>query len=745
MTTETEKAPGPAAVSFGLPLDFWERVRYTSNRLLMLDYDGTLAPFRVERMEARPPEATMNALREMIRSGHTSLVIVSGRPTEQINELLGGLDVELFGSHGFERASPGGMLVREELSDRETSGLNEARRAAGAANLTEHVEVKPASIAVHVRGLDSNRSLETEELTWNIFTPIADKYDLECRAFNGGVEIRSRRFHKGKAVEAMLGEAADHPFVAYVGDDDTDEDAFRVLSAVSEGVGVKVGGAPTDTAAQGWIESQQEVLPFLRRWHETALNLKRTVPRSLHRSRLIVVSNRLPGLGAAQKSGRQRPIGGLATALEAALSENEAGGLWMGWSGKITETRRKHELREFESESMRLLGLDLTKREYEAYYNGFSNNTIWPLFHSFPTLAKMSGWQLEVYRSVNELFAHSLDSALEKNDLVWVHDYHLMPLGAELRRVGWEGRLGFFLHIPFPSLDTLAVLPEFEEFLGALHQYDIIGFQTQTYLDNYVYACRRILGAQWDGYVLHAGKRYQRAGVYPVGIDVDRFLPPSAGESKAPAKSVFGGSLEGRSIILGVDRLDYTKGMPQRTLAFEALLRHKPELRGKVSFVQISSPSRTEVEEYMEQKRLMDSLVGRINGEFGEHDWEPIRYLYRTYDQNRLSKFYRQARVGLVTPLRDGMNLVAKEYVASQNPDDPGMLTLSRFAGAADELSEAVIVNPYLPEDTARGIATALEMPLEERRRRHQAMMTVIKSQTVQKWAKDFIFDLQSV
>ncbi|MCH7879518.1 MAG: trehalose-phosphatase, partial [candidate division Zixibacteria bacterium] len=573
MKTEVEKSTQPAGVSFGLPHDFWERVRYTSNRLLMLDYDGTLAPFSAERMEARPPPATLNLLKDMIKAKHTRLVIISGRPTDQMRTLLDGLEVELFGSHGFERARPNNDPVVEKLSESEVSGLKEARRAAEAAEMSDYIEPKPASIAVHVRGLDSARSIEIEELAWNIFTPIADTFDLECRAFDGGVEIRSRRFHKGKAVEALLSEFDGHTFASYVGDDETDEDAFRALAAHADGVGVKVGGSPSDTAAQGWIESQAETLPFLRLWHETALNLKRTAARAMRRSRLVVVSNRLPSLLSAEKSSRKRAIGGLATALEAALSENEAGGLWMGWSGKISRGREAHELKEYESTSMRLLGLDLTKREYDAYYNGFSNNTIWPLFHSFPTLTKLSGWQLEVYRSVNKLFAQGLDSALEKNDLLWVHDYHLIPLGHELRQMGWQGRMGFFLHIPFPSLDTLAILPEFELFLRDLHEYDIIGFQTQTYLDNYIYACRRILEATWDGYVLHAGDRFQRAGVYPVGIDVGRFQP-EAGKDISKTKSVFGATLKNMAIILVVDRLVYTKGMPQRIPAFVTLMQH---------------------------------------------------------------------------------------------------------------------------------------------------------------------------
>lgn len=731
-----------ALMTHSLPEDFWERAGNSRRRLLMIDYDGTLAPFHVSRMQARPTEETLAALQEIIRAGHTRVVIVSGRPCQQVRVLLNDLAVDIFGAHGFERSEYAGKIVRSELSNDEISGLEEAKRAAISTGLKKYIEIKPASMAVHVRGLSVQESVEVEELTWNIYTPIAEKYGLECRAFNGGVEIRSRRYHKGIAVDTLLAEGGSETFAVYIGDDDTDEDAFKALA--SNGIGIKIGGQPSETAAQGHLDQQNDILPFLQQWLKvTSQDTAR--PTVLHRkSRLVVISNRLPALQTDADGNRTRPIGGLATALEAALSESEAGGLWMGWSGKTSESHTPRRLHEMKGGSVKLIGLDLTGREYEAYYNGFSNTTIWPLFHSFPLLAKLSSWQLEVYRSVNAMFANSLSPSLQEQDLVWVHDYHLMPIGQELRRADWQGRLGFFLHIPFPSLDMLAILPEFRSFLEALMEYDLVGFQTQTYRDNYVYACRRTLGAEWDGHVLSWNGRYQRAGIYPIGIDPRKFLPEFASTDSREAGVSFRRSMGDRDIIIGVDRLDYTKGIPQRALAFEALMQMKPELKGRVSLVQISSPSRTEVPEYMEQKRKMDALAGRINGELGEHDWEPIRYLYRTYKQNELMEFYRHSRVGLVTPLRDGMNLVAKEYVASQNADNPGALVLSRFAGAVEELDEAIIVNPYLPDSTARGIARALEMPLEERQERHQSMLKKIVTQNVQKWAKDFLFDLQA-
>ncbi len=709
----------------------------------MLDYDGTLAPFHVSRMQARPSDETIKILTEILNSGHTRVILISGRPTQQVRILLDDMNVEIFGAHGFERSTVDGALTRQEITEEETAGLEAAKNAASSVGLEEFLELKPASIAVHVRGLDPEKSLEVEELSWNIYTPIAEKYDLECRAFNGGVEIRSRRYHKGTAVDTLLSESSPDVFAVYLGDDDTDEDAFKAISG--RGIGVKVGGDASDTAAQGHLKTQEDVVTFLHRWHDTITRQRTKFTVSRRKSRLVVISNRLPALEKESQGARRKPIGGLATALEAALSQSEAGGLWMGWSGKTLKKRRAPVIQDAPEGNLRFLGLDLTPREYEAYYNGFCNNTIWPLFHTFPTLAKMSGWQLEVYRSVNSMFANQLIPQLQENDLVWAHDYHLMLLGDELRRAGWSGRLGFFLHIPFPALDTLAILPEFMTFLHAMQEFDLIGFQTRSYLDNYVHACERALGSVWDGHVLRTGDKYQRVGAYPIGIDVNRFLPASSAPSVSPSKKTLRDSFGGREIIIGVDRLDYTKGMPERILAFEMLLKTNPKLCKKISFMQISSPSRTQVPEYIEQKQRMDSLVGRINGEMGEHDWEPIRYLYRTYSQDKLTGFYRDSRVGLVTPLRDGMNLVAKEYIAAQNPDNPGTLVLSRFAGAAEELDEAVIVNPYLPEDTAQGIALALEMSLEERIERHQSMLKKISKQTVNKWASDFLFDLQSI
>jgi trehalose 6-phosphate synthase len=736
-----------AAVSRRTPLpvirppseDFWRRVQSATRRLLMLDYDGTLAAFQVRRRDARLSSETLDILRRIIASERTRLVIVSGRPAEEVRALLGGLGVETFGAHGFERSLAEGRLFKQALHEDEIEGLEKARIRAVAAGLDDSIEVKPASVAIHVRGLEPDQAMEVEKLAYVIFSGIAKRHGLECRTFDGGVEVRSRRFHKGLVVESLLAESAEELFAVYVGDDETDEDALRAIKG--RGTGIRVGTNWQDTAADFQLPGQTLVLPFLKAWLErtTCAPKKRAAGR---RSRLVLVSNRLPSYEASPKGDRGRPVSGLATAVEAALARVGEDGLWLGWSGRVAKGRVADETVHARSDAFKLIGIDLTRREYAAYYNGFSNSTIWPLFHSFPGMAKLSSWEFEVYRAVNAMFARVLTSRLRSGDVVWVHDYHLLFLASELRRAGWKGPVGFFLHIPFPPLDLLAILPDFADCLAAMHEYDTIGFQTSTHVDNYVHACTRVLGARWDGRILRRANRQQRVGAYPIGIDVERFLPK--GSSAPRARTRPKGALAEKMIVLGVDRLDYTKGLSQRVSAFEILLRLRPEFRRKVSLVQISSPSRTRVPEYREQKALIDSLVGRINGELGEPDWQPIHYLYRSYRQDELTSFYRTARVGLVTPLRDGMNLVAKEYVAAQDPEDPGALVLSRFAGAAEELAEAIMVNPYLPESTAQGIGRALGMPVEERRRRHAAMLEKVKQQTVHKWASDFVADLES-
>jgi trehalose 6-phosphate synthase len=458
--------------------------------------------------------------------------------------------------------------------------------------------------------------------------------------------------------------------------------------------------------------------------------------------RLVVVSNRLPALRHTGPGGEiDIPAGGMAAAVFAAL-RNAPESLWLGWHGRTEAAERVRRTVRHRAGRLELVGLPLTQREVADYYHGFCNAGLWPLFHCFQGRVRLDLEQEACYRGVQERFARTLLSLLRPGDLVWVHDYHFLLLGRELRRLGWGGRIGFFLHIPFPPHDLLELLPDPRDVLEAMLHYDLVGFQVRGSLDNYVYACRRQVGARVEAGHLVAAGRAQRAGVYPVGIDPDEFLPPRDGRRHRPGRGVLSRVVRGRRLLLGVDRLDYTKGIPERILAYETFLERHPQWRKRVSFVQIASPTRTAAAHYLEQKRIVEALVGRINGELAEHDWVPIRYLYRSYPRATLARFYREADVGLVTPLRDGMNLVAKEFVAAQPPESPGVLVLSRTAGAAEDLPEAILVNPCIPADVAAGIARALEMPIGERAERHRALLERVRRGSIAGWGRAIVRDL---
>ncbi len=456
--------------------------------------------------------------------------------------------------------------------------------------------------------------------------------------------------------------------------------------------------------------------------------------------KLVVVSNRLPPIpeGDVPRS-RKQGVGGMVSALMSAL-EVSGGGLWFGWSGKSSQSEKENPV-SWKSGNNRIVGFNLTKREINSYYNGFCNQSLWPLLHSFQSKVQLHRTESQSYGLVNARFAQELKPLLAKGDTIWVNDYHLFLLGRELRKLGHEGPIGFFLHVPFPAYVTWQILPEPELFLVAMMDYDLVGFHTRTYRDNYVYSSQRLIDSSWDGKFLRAAGRKQRVQMIPIGVDSDMF---ERAASAAPGRRRRGLSEEAgeAKILLGVDRLDYTKGIPQRILTFESLLKHHPQYRRKVCMFQICAPSRSDVPEYIDQKRTVEYNVGRINGEYAEHDWVPIRYLYRSYPQDRLSVFYRDAHACLVTPLRDGMNLVAKEYIAAQDSDDPGVLVLSKFTGAAEELTEAVIVNPYLPEDVADGIDRALSMPLQERVERHDILLEKVVRYSAEWWFKTFLKEL---
>jgi len=447
---------------------------------------------------------------------------------------------------------------------------------------------------------------------------------------------------------------------------------------------------------------------------------------------LVIVSNRV---AIPEKNAKAR-AGGLEVAVKAALTQKS--GIWFGWSGKIA-THSKIAAQKLAHDKITYITIDLSKEDHREYYNGFANRVLWPILHYRVDLAEFSRRDLSGYMRVNDHFARHLDKLLGPDDLVWVHDYHLMPLARALRERGHRNRIGFFLHIPCPPPEILTALPNHERLIPALCEYDLVGFQTGDDAFNFSRYLTRECGLHSRDFNFVIADRTMRIGAFPVGIETAAFARLAQGSVQLPFVKRVIKSLGDRTLIIGVDRLDYSKGIAHRLSAFERLLQTQPNWRGKVTYLQIAPQSRSEIPEYADIERAIGSAAGRINGAYGEADWTPIRYVNRAYSHSTLAGLYRAARVGLVTPLHDGMNLVAKEYVASQNPDDPGVLILSRFAGAAQECKDALLVNPYDPDSVAAAIGQALSMPLAERRQRHHSMFRILSHNDIQHWAGSFL------
>ena len=455
-------------------------------------------------------------------------------------------------------------------------------------------------------------------------------------------------------------------------------------------------------------------------------------------SRLIVVSNRV----SAPSDPAAGSAGGLAMALSAALRKYD--GLWFGWSGETCETFTG-ELKTEDRAGVTVGLVDLEAQDVDEYYNGYANKTLWPLFHHRVDLTAYERSYGEGYERVNRRFAEVLAPLIQSDDLIWIHDYHMIPLAKELRRLGVRNRMGFFLHTPWPARQLLVTLPFHRRLVESLFDYDLIGFHTEEWkelLADYVVA--EAGGRRLDAERLEAFDRTTRLGVFPIGIDVEGFI--AARESTLGRRTYdrMAASSAFRSMLVGVDRLDYSMGLEQRLEGYEQFLRDNPDRRGQVFLLQVTPLSRDDVDTYQDIRGRLDALAGRINGEFADMDWQPIRYLNRTYRRDQLAGIYRAAKVGLVTPLRDGMNLVAKEFVAAQDPEDPGVLILSRFAGAAAELKDALIVNPYAREELSDAIKTALAMPREERMRRWESLMQAVRASDVGLWRDRFVAALRA-
>lgn len=693
---------------------------------LLLDLDGTLIPFAPTTDAAQIDLEAVELLRNLLDAG-VQVVIVSGRPMTLLEPFRGALDgVWWVAEHGSWRCGADKCWVGPPPAA-ELDGLVDALRTLALVPGVR-IERKSQALCIHWRLVDQ----EHKEALVTACELACEEWLESHEEFErlDGVEIlevRRRAFHKGLAV-SWVREHIPEARILAIGDDRTDEDMFAALH--EDELAIRVGTA--QTRARCWLPSHHAVRAFLG-WLASArtngafppfmsLESRRVAPPV--ESGLVVLSNRIPPAA----TGRERPVGGLVSALEPALRHHD--GVWLGWNGSEADGERA--VLVDDSERPVRASFELPPGAREHYYGGFCNRALWPLVHGFPGRVRYEDADWAAYAKANAEFARHTLGLVAADGIVWVHDYHLLLVGKELRERGFRGPLGLFLHVPFPHRDLLETLPWADELVDAMLRFDLIGVHTQQWADN-IRACSasRLRGGSMP-----------EVAVLPIGVDPAAFRAVPG--TSSPDADGLRAALGERRLILGVDRLDYAKGIPERLLGFERMLERFPEWRGKVSFVQISVPSRAEVPEYAELRVRVENLVGRINGRFGEADWVPVRYLYRSYDHATLAQLYRLADIALVTPLRDGLNLVAKEFVHAQDGDRPGVLVLSRFAGAAAEMPDAVITNPFHPDGLAADIDRALRMEDDERRRRHALLCGALAGKTPERWAAAFLDALVS-
>ncbi|MBS1123175.1 MAG: Alpha,alpha-trehalose-phosphate synthase [Deltaproteobacteria bacterium] len=722
----------------------WQQLVTSPHVVAALDLDGTLIPFA-----PTPHEATVNGdaaalLEALSKLPGLTVGVISGRPLARMEELPKRFPALLCAAeHGVWRYADGAWEASlppiPQLDEIELSLTQLAHRYPGAL-----IERKSCSVCLHWRRVvPEHRALIAAAAEVIVDEWLETHHQLERLPVTEALEVRHRAAHKGGALSWLRNRGPQGAIVLAIGDDITDEDMFVSLRENDLGILVAEYARRTQATLRlpspaavhrflGWLIEARKHQPSLATQPE-GLEIAR-LPRPTLAPRLIVASNRLP---AAPSTDRQREVGGLVSALLPALAENS--GIWLGWSGLERDPGLRLRIEpSCDHETITRAQFDYPPTWRQRFYAGFCNQSLWPLLHGFPPRVRYVDDEWACYVDANRAYAAMLLEAGGQAAEIWVQDFHLMLAGRELRRAGHRGRIGFYLHVPFPPLDVFETMPWAAEVLAAVLEFDRIGLQCQRWADNFFATARGLLGG--DGEV----RARDRVRVIPVGIDPDRFAEAAAADPKNGDLGSFEEMLAGRKLILGVDRLDYSKGIPERLEAFARLLERFPEWRSKVSFVQVSVPTRSEVPEYAELRSRVEALVGRINGAFGEADWTPVRYLYRSYDQGTLARLYRHASVGLVTPLRDGMNLVAKEYVAAQDPDDPGVLVLSRFCGAAEHMTFALLTNPYHVDGVAANLDEALRMPRDERVARNSSLRVTVWHQTAGWWTKTFLESLRA-
>src|SRR5262245_5037886 len=467
--------------------------------------------------------------------------------------------------------------------------------------------------------------------------------------------------------------------------------------------------------------------------------------------RLIVISNRLP-FTAVEDHGKvqfQESAGGVATGLNAflrSMREGKSETLWVGWPGCTIRPEFKETVKSNALSQFRCYPVFLSENEIGDFYEGFCNKTLWPLFHYFPSHARYDPQYWLQYQKVNEAFATAVLEVIQRDDVLWIHDYHLMLLPNLIRQQRPDASIGFFLHIPFPQFEIFRLLPGKwrREILQGLLGADLIGFHTYDYVEYFLRSVLRILGYEHNMGQLALGDHLVKVDTFPMGVDSERFHAAATSEETSTAREKMQTVSAHCKIVLSVDRQDYSKGIINRLQGFETLLEQNPEWRKRVTLIMVVVPSRIGIEDYAQIKKQLDELVGRINGEFGSLDWIPIIYQYRSLPFDTLVALYAASHVALVTPLRDGMNLIAKEYIASRR-DETGVLILSEMAGAAKELGEAIIINPSSKEEIAEALKMALEMPYEEQVRRNKIMQNRLRRYSLSRWATDFLEQLSSM